>query len=190
LQFDAWHAPEPYQSGDEEAYFTAPPPPPERDIPARSQPNLPAPWQVQISASTGKPCPQSTWMCPVKEPEREHANTGEKPKNKVLAPTQAPEARSPARVQRGGGKQKGFGDLAGNSGGFSVSSFATNQMLKMGFVVGKVCVWICVLRGGWEGHGSWRVSVRIRQQTSAYVSIRQHTPAYEEAVRTSGGGRI
>jgi hypothetical protein len=26
-----------------------------------------------------------------------------------------------------------------------VSSFATNQMLKMGFVVGKVCVWICVL---------------------------------------------
>ncbi len=51
------------------------------------------------------------------------------------------------------GKHKAFGDLAkspppGNSGGFYVSSFATNQMLKMGFVVGKVCVWMCVLIGG------------------------------------------
>jgi len=116
--------------------------------------NMP-PWQVHISASTGKPywhnpeTTKSTWMCPVQEPEREHANTGQKPKNKVLAPAQAPEARSAARVQRGGGKQEGFGDLAeGNLGGFSVSSFATKQMLKMGFVVGKVCEWICVLIGG------------------------------------------
>ena len=53
--------------------------------------HLPAPWQEHISASTGKPywhnpeTKESTWMCPVKEPEQEHGNTGEKPKNKVLA---------------------------------------------------------------------------------------------------------
>jgi hypothetical protein len=58
----------------------------------------------------------------------------------------ARQCKSQQGVERGG-KQKGFGDLA-NSGGFSVSSFATNQMLKMGFVVGKVCVWICVLLFG------------------------------------------
>jgi hypothetical protein len=58
----------------------------------------------------------------------------------------ARQCKSQQGVERGG-KQKGFGDL-GNSGGFYVSSFATNQMLKMGFVVGEVCVWICVLMVG------------------------------------------
>ena len=55
------------------------------------QADLPAPWQVHISASTGKPywhnpeTKESTWMCPVKEPEQEQGNKVEKPKNKVLA---------------------------------------------------------------------------------------------------------
>jgi hypothetical protein len=56
------------------------------------------------------------------------------------------QCKSQQGVERGG-KQKGSGDL-GNSGGFYVSSFATNQMLKMGFVVGKVCVWIYLLMVG------------------------------------------